>query len=147
MSQSSSKSNNSFSFMSFIWRLIASLILVFISFNPSGYSYFHWAKDAFMGEGAQAIHYFSGAVLLTCWAIFIKSAIDSLGVLGSIFSSAIIGTGTWVLIDMGMINANSTSSITWLILVALGILLAAGLSWAHLKRRLTGQVEIDDIDD
>ena len=147
MSKSSSaKSNNSFGFMGFLWRLIASLALVLISFNPSGYSYFHWFTEAFSGEGAHAIHYFAGAILLTGWAVFVKSTIDSLGSIGTILSVAIIGTGIWLLIDLGMIDAGSTSAITWLLLIALAILLAAGLSWAHLKRRITGQVEVDDVE-
>ena len=132
--------------MGFFWRLIASLALVLISFNPSGHSYFHWISEAISGTGAHAVHYFAGAILLAFWAIFIKSTIDSLGSMGTILSTAIIGTGIWVLIDWGMIDANSTSAITWLILIALSLLLAAGLSWAHLKRRLTGQVEVDDLD-
>ncbi len=143
---SSSKSNNSFGFLDFLWRLIASLVLVLISFNPSGYSYFHWFTGAFSGAGTHAAHYFAGAVLLTCWAIFVKSTIDSLGSLGTILSSAIIGTGIWLLIDMGVIHADSTSAVAWLLLIALAILLAAGLSWAHLKRRITGQVEVDNVD-
>ena len=142
----SSKSNNSFGFMSFLLRLIASLVLVFVSFNPSGYSYFHWFSEAFSGAGTHAIHYFAGAILLASWTIFIKSTIDSLGSMGTILSSAIIGTGIWLLIDLGVITIDSTSTITWLLLIALAILLAAGLSWAHLKRRITGQVEVDDVD-
>ncbi len=132
--------------MGFLWRLIASLALVLISFNPSGYSYFHWFSEAFSGEGAHAIHYFAGAILLASWAVFIKSTIDSLGAMGTILSAAIIGTGIWLLIDLGIIDVDSTSTITWLLLVALAILLAAGLSWAHLKRRITGQVEVDDVE-
>jgi len=64
--------------------------------------------------------------------------------MGTILSVAIIGTGIWLLIDLGIIAVDSTSTITWLLLIALAILLAAGLSWAHLKRRITGQVEVDD---
>ena len=147
MAQSSpSKSNNTFGFLSFFWRLLASLALVFITFNPSGNSYFHWVSDAFSAGDIQAVHYFAGAILLACWAIFVKSTIDSLGSMGTILSMAIIGTGIWLLIDMGVINADSTSAITWLLLIALAILLAAGLSWAHLKRRITGQVEVDDVE-
>ena len=143
---SSSKSNNSFGFMSFLWRLIASLALVLVSFNPSGHSYFHWFTEAFSGEGAHAIHYFAGAILLAGWFIFVKSTVDSLGLVGTILSVAIIGTGIWLLIDLGIIDLDSSSSITWLLLIALAILLAAGLSWAHLKRRITGQVEVDDVE-
>jgi hypothetical protein len=33
---------------------------------------------------------------------------------------------------------------TWVILVILSVMLAIGLSWSHVWRRLTGQFEVDD---
>jgi hypothetical protein len=36
--------------------------------------------------------------------------------------------------------------LTWVILLCLALLLAVGLSWSHVWRRLTGQYEVDDND-
>ena len=35
-----------FNFASFLGRLVAALILVFATYNPSGYSYFHWVEQS-----------------------------------------------------------------------------------------------------
>jgi hypothetical protein len=34
----------------------------------------------------------------------------------------------------------------WIAIVCVALLLALGLSWSHLWRRLTGQVDTDDFD-
>ena len=40
-----------FNSQSFFVRFLFALLLVFVSYNPSGYSYYHWAQDAFFGQG------------------------------------------------------------------------------------------------
>lgn len=131
----------------FLWRWIAALVLVLITFNPSGYSYVHWLKEAFTTDGADAIHYFIGVVLLIGWSVFVIATANSLGIIGTVLGVALIGTGFWLLADFGIIDADSTTAITWLALIALATLLAIGVSWSHMRRRLTGQVDVDDIGD
>ena len=137
----------SFGVSDFLWRWIAALVLVLITFNPSGYSYFHWVKEAFTADGAGAIHYFLGVVLLIGWTVFVIATSKSLGAIGTIMGVALIGTGFWLLADYGIIDADSTTAITWLALIALATLLAVGVSWSHMRRRLTGQMDVDDIGD
>jgi len=96
---------------------------------------------------AHGCHYFVGVLLLSGWAIFVIATSRSLGTLGTVLSAAVIGTGIWLLADIGMVRAGSATAITWLALVALAILLAIGLSWAHIWRRLSGQIEVDEVND
>jgi len=148
MSDSSSgKAHKSFGLTDFLWRLIAAIALVLITFNPSGFSYFHWFKTAFSGEGAGALHYFLGVILLVGWAIFVIATIRSLGTLGTVLSVAVIGTGIWLLADIGIVQTGSATAVTWLVLITVAILLAVGLSWAHIWRRLSGQIEVDEVHD
>jgi len=143
----SGKPHKSFGAVDFLFRLIAALILVFATYNPSGYSYFHWIKAVIGADGTGAIHYFVGVLLLVGWTIYLVATLRSLGTLGSILSLALVGTGIWVLADIGIIHADSANTIAWLSLIALAILLAIGLSWAHIWRRLSGQLEVDDSED
>jgi hypothetical protein len=138
------KPHRSFGFIDFLWRWAAALVLVFASYNPSGRSYFHWAKAALGGAGPEPVHYFVGVVLVAGWTIFIIATERSLGALGSIIGAALIGTGIWLLVDIGLLRAESMSTITWLALFALATLLAIGLSWSHIWRRLSGQLEVDE---
>jgi Family of unknown function (DUF6524) len=53
----------------------------------------------------------------------------------------------WWLIDLGWLSATSFTSMEWVTLLALSLLLAIGVSWSHLRRRLTGQYDVEDVDD
>ena len=132
--------------MSFLWRLLASLVLVFATYNPSGFSYFHWVSAAFTESRMGAVHFFVGVILLIGWTIFCVSTSRSLGTLGTFLGAALIGTGIWVLAQFGLIRADSANAVVWLSLAALAILLAIGLSWSHIWRRLSGQLEVDEVD-
>ena len=141
--KATNKPHRSFGFIDFLWRWALALVLVFATYNPSGKSYFHWVKAAFSGEGLSSLHYFIGVLLLAGWTIFIIATERSLGALGSVIGAALLGTGIWLLVDVGVLRPDSTSSIAWLALFALGTLLAIGMSWSHIWRRLSGQLEVD----
>ena len=141
------KPHASFGVLDFVWRLLAALVLVMATYNPAGHSYVHWVEKAFAGEGLTAAHYFVGVLLLVGWAIFLVATRRSLGTLGTILGAALIGTGVWLLSQIGLVHADSARSITWLALVSLAILLSIGLSWSHIWRRLSGQLEVDDSHD
>jgi hypothetical protein len=48
-----------------------------------------------------------------------------------------------MLTDYGILDADRPSLLSWIILVAIGIILGIGLSWSLLRARATGQVEVD----
>lgn len=143
-----SKPHRSFGVLDFAWRWALAIVLVFATFNPSGHSYYHWIAEAFSAEGSGlgALHYFLGVVLITGWTIYLVATQGSLGTAGIVILAALIGTGIWLLVDVGIINADSTRAITWLALVALATLLAVGMSWSHIWRRLSGQIDVDEVD-
>lgn len=141
------KPHRSFGLADFAWRWGAALVLVFATFNPTGHSFYHWAAGALGGEGLGAEHYFVGVLLLAGWAVFIAATQRSLGTPGIVILAALIGTGIWLLVDVGVIHADSTRAITWVSLAALATLLAVGMSWSHIWRRLSGQIDVDETDD
>jgi len=147
MSKSSSKLRSTFGFMDFVWRLLASTVLVIATYNPSGLSYVHWVARAFSSQGLGAVHVFFGALLLIGWIIFGVATRNSLGTRGTILGAALIGTGVWLLARLGLVRADSMSAIAWLALISLAMLLAIGLSWSHIWRRLSGKLEVDDNND
>ena len=120
MSDSSSfKPHKTFGPLEFLWRLIAAIVLVFATFNPSGYSYVHWFQQALAGEGLSALHFFLGVVLLVGWTIFVVATHRSLGSLGTFLGAALIGTAIWLLADVGIVQVDSAAGVTWLALIAL----------------------------
>ena len=100
------KPHRSFGLSDFLWRWAAALLLVFATYNPSGRSYVHWVRSAFSGDGLEALHYFVGVVLVAGWATFIIATQRSLGALGTFIGAALLGTGIWLLVDLGSCTRN-----------------------------------------
>ena len=136
-----------FNLLSFIIRFISAIIIVLLTFNPSGYSYYHWLNESLAGSGFAAEHAFSGVVLIIGWIVLMRSTMRSLGAIGLVLASLLIGTFVWLISDYGFLDADSETSIIWISLVCLATLLAIGMSWSHVRRRLSGQYDTDDISD
>ena len=130
-----------FTALSFVWRFAASLALVLATYNPSGYSFFHWVRGS---EGLGPEHLVVGIVVIIGWVILIAATKRSLDTLGMLLGIVLLAGLVWLLIDLGALSLDSVSSITWVVLVCIALLLAVGLCWSHIWRRLTGQFEVDD---
>jgi hypothetical protein len=127
----------------FLLRFAAGLVLVFSTYNPEGYSYFHWVKHNF--PSVTAFEAFVGVALIVGWAIYIRAALRSLGAVGLVLATAFFGTLLWLVVDMGLIAADNIRVITYLILTLLALVISTGLSWSHVRRRLSGQMDTDDV--
>lgn len=131
----------------FLWRFAATLGLVLATYNPSGKSYVHWVRSAISAEPASTLgpeHFVVGILVVIGWVILLAATQRSLGPLGLILGGALFGGIVWLLVDIGWISVDSTAELTWIILIVLSAVLAIGLSWSHIWRRLTGQFEVDE---
>jgi len=50
-------------------------------------------------------------------------------------------------VDWGLVPADSVRAITYITLIIICGILATGISWSHIRRRMTGQIDVDDIED
>lgn len=128
-------------------RILAPLAIVLITYNPSGYSFYTWFTDAMAAGELGGIHFLALVVLLICWSILVVATWKSLDIYGVVLVCALLGAVIWVLIDWGLLNADSTNAIAWIVLVCGALILAVGLSWALIWRRITGQYAVDEIED
>jgi len=128
----------------FLLRLLAAFILVFASYNPSGYSYYHWVREQFSSPtpGLALV----GILLLIGWTIFLRATVRSLGMFGLLLAAAFMGVVLWMLIDWGLFRADSLKAVSYIILVVLCGILAIGVSWSHIRRRITGQIDVDEVE-
>ena len=133
-----------FNAASFAWRLLAALVLVYFTFNPSGWSFFHWVTNDIQNHFVAKL--FVGIVLLIGWVVFVRATASSLGAIGFLLAAAFFGTLIWLLIDWEILPAGSTDAVIWLAEFALAGILATGMSWSHVRRRLSGQVDTDEIE-
>lgn len=135
-----------FGWLSFLLRFVAALLLVLLTYNPSEFSLYSWMSTAFSGDSLGAIHFFICALFLIGWTIFLVATYNSLGPVGVVLGAIFFATLIWMLVDFGILAASSLSAVTWIALVCLAALLAIGLSWSHVWRRMTGQLVVDDIE-
>ncbi len=133
-----------FSVANFLTRWAVALILVFATFNPGEYSYYGWVTGP--DTGNLPLQAFAGVVLLICYVIFMRATWRSIGLIGLALAAAFFGTIVWVMIDLGLLDTNRPTIMTYVILVILATILAIGISWSHIRRRMTGQADIDDVD-
>jgi hypothetical protein len=122
-------------------RLVGAVAVVLLTYNPTGYSFYHWAMRDF--ASISAVKAFAGALLLVGWVICIRTAFVSLGALGLLLSVLVLGTLVWLLRDYGILNPDNPSLLSWVTLIIIGIIFGIGLSWSLLRARVTGQVEVD----
>ncbi len=137
----------------FALRFAAGLILVFATYNPGGFSYFHWIMSGFgdadpAGNGLTsgvALKAFAGAILVVGWAIYIRAALRSLGPIGLTLATVFFGTLLWLVFEVSGLSADNIRAITYLAEILLALVLSTGLSWSHVRRRLSGQMDTDDV--
>ena len=99
---------NNFTFVSFLLRLLFALALVFLTYNPSGFSWVGWLRsDAPLVYKAAA-----GVVLLIGWVIFLRATWNSLGAFGTLLAATVFGV----------------------------------MIWSHIRRRISGQYDTDEIE-
>jgi len=134
----------SISFSGVIIRFVVALALVMLSWNPSELSYYHWAT-ANLPENAPFI-VFSGLVLLIAWLVFLRATTRSLGTVGMLLAMAVAASLLWLIIDFGWIDPADGTALAWVVLVLLSAILTAGMSWSHLRRRMAGQADVDDVE-
>lgn len=135
---------SSFGFGGFLTRWIFAQILVLATFNPTDYSYFRWARDAFETELPLVI--FLGLLLLIGYIIFLRATLRSIGVIGITLIVALAGSLMWMLIDRGLLSLENVDLLTWVGLIGVGLILGLGMSWSHVRRMLSGQLDVDDVD-
>ena len=136
---------NQFSWASFGFRFLFAFIIVFATYNPEGYSFYHWGIKGFLPiEPTRVV---VGLVLLIGWVIYIRATIRSLGGVGLILTAGLCAAVLWMLVDWGWIPQNSIRVISYAALVIITIILSVGMSWSHVRRRISGQYDMDDVEE
>jgi hypothetical protein len=125
-------------------RFMIAFGLVCLTWNPTRHNYILWALNNWQEMTPFVL--FSGLVLTVTWVVFVRAGARSLGFIGSVLSIALAGSILWMVIDFGLIDPANTTTLTWVLLTLFAAILTAGMSWSHLRRRWSGQVDIDDVD-
>jgi hypothetical protein len=120
-------------------RITLAIVLVLATYNPSGYSLYHWlAVEPFAVGPGQVLAF---VILLIGWVACLRTALVSLGWFGMGLGVAVFAAVVWLLIDYGMLSLDGTG-VVWLSLVIVGIILGVGLTWSLVRARVTGHIEV-----
>ena len=128
------------SFSGALVRIVLALVLVFTTFNPTGYSLFHWITAAPVAVTPGKV--LALIALAIGWLICLRTAFIAMGRLGLALGVALFGVRVWFLVDHELVSL-SGSGIVWVGLTVVGLLLGLGLSWSLLRARATGQIEVN----
>lgn len=132
-------------------RFAAALLLVYATWNPTGTSFAHWALLPIFGRGggeaaAQApLKFLVGVILVAGWVLYLQATRRSLGAAGALLVVAICGGVVWLLASWNVFSMHG-QTIAHIVLVILALVLAIGMSWSHLSRRMTGQLDTDSVE-
>ena len=132
-------------FTGFLLRAAFALALVLLTYNPSGYSYVHLLQAGF--PAVTPLEAVLGVLLLIGWFVFLRATLSSIGPLGLVRALALFAAVIWLFVSWGWVKLSNTGAIVWISLVVLSLILAVGMSWAHLYRRWSGQATVEDTDD
>ena len=130
---------------SFLGRWIFALALVLGTYNPTDWSYINWAMAESTTFGPVVV--MLGIVLLIGWIMFLRATFMSIGWLGVVLGLALFGSMIWLFVDQGWLSLDSQGKLVWVALVMVSLILAVGMSWSHVRRRLSGQFDVDERDD
>ena len=128
----------------FLLRLILALIVVFATYNPEGTSYYHWVYEDL--ANFTALKAFIGVILLIGWIILLRATFGSLGFIGVLLAIAFFGLAIWLIIDVMGLSTDNQRVITYIIGIMIACVLSIGVSWSHVRHRLTGQIDTDTVD-
>lgn len=126
-------------------RWFFAVILVFGTYNPTQYCYSAWVFGS--NFELTPIAALTGVTLLIGWIIYLRATVLSLGLLGVALFAAFFACLVWVLVDAQLLSLDNSGAMTWVTLLILTLVLALGMSWSLIRRRLTGQVSVDDVED
>ncbi len=129
----------------FLLRFLFALLLVMLTYNPSEYSYFHWLRNNF--SNFSPLLGLAGISLIIGWVIYLRATLRSLGLIGLTLAVLFFAAILWLLIDWGWLGLDNVTVMNWVILVLISAVLAVGISWSHIRRKISGQVDADDVDE
>jgi len=128
----------------FSLRCLVALVLVLLTYNPTEtLSYYHWAQT---GEFLTPEKVLAGLILLVGYIVLFRATMRSIGVAGAVLIAAVLAALIWLLVRWGVLTMDATV-LEWVVLIAIGLVLGIGVSWSLVRRRITGQVDVDDIEE
>ncbi len=128
-----------FNALSFVVRWLLSMLIVFATYNPTGFSYYHWIFGDVPGDWAAKT--LIGCFLLIIYGVFGMCTWRSMGPYGIATATLSLTVLVWMIQDYGLINLNQTHTVSAVTCSLIATVMAFGVTVSHIKTRLYGQTE------
>ena len=129
--------------MGFVLRWLFAFVLLAATYNPTQWNFLRWSMANYQTQLSVTV--LAALVLLVGYIIYLRATLRSIGGLGMFLVLAVVAALLWVGYDMGWLSFPTAN--TWIGLTAMSLVLGVGLSWSHVRRRLSGQADMDDVDE
>lgn len=130
--------------MGFLIRWAFAFLLLAATYNPTQWNFVRWAMGNY--QNMLSVTILVGLILAIGYIIFLRATLRSIGMFGMLLVLAVAGTLLWVLFDQGFIDLTNPTINTWLGIIVMSLVLAIGLSWSIVRRKISGQADVDDVD-
>ncbi len=124
----------------FAIRWLWCALLVFATFNPTGYSYYHWVMEP--NAGAASLKVLVGVILLTGDIALLRMMMVSVGYQGTGAIFSVIAVVLFSAVELGIIERTGVLWNAYWLLFILVTVLAVGLNWSHVQLRITGERDV-----
>lgn len=131
--------------MGIFLRWAFAFVLLAVTFNPTQWNYVRWVRANWEEQTPLAV--LLGLILMIGYIIYLRATLRSIGGFGMALVAAVVGALFWVLHDFGILRLDNRDMNTWLGLFVLSLVLGIGLSWSIVRRKLSGQADVDDVDE
>jgi 4-amino-4-deoxy-L-arabinose transferase-like glycosyltransferase len=131
-----------FTAISVLLRWFVALFGVFATYNPSGYSYFHWVQQ---GHGQVALRVFAGVALVIFYVVHLRATLRSLGPIGIGLATALFGSIAWLLTQWHVVDLARPDDQSVVSLAITASVLGVGMSWSAIRYRISGQYDSEDV--
>lgn len=127
------------------FRWLFAFGLLALTYNPTDWNYVRWSLANY--EAHLSVAVLMGLLLTIGYIIYLRATVRSIGGFGMFLVLAVVAALLWVLYDLGLLALDNATVNVWLGIFALSVVLGIGLSWSHVRRALSGQTDIDDVDE
>lgn len=131
-----------FGLLNILIRWVLGLLLVLGTYNPYAMSYYQWVAES---DGLVSLKVLTGIVLTALHIVAVLASVRSLGPIGIGLSTALFAAAAWVMADNQLLYLEDPRVFTLTLLVILSTVYGIGMSWSHVRIRLSGQVDSTDV--
>jgi hypothetical protein len=136
---------SSFTTTGFAVRWVVALVLVMATFNPTDWSLVGWVQTTGFNQDLP-LKALLAVVLLIGFVIYFWATMRSIGKFGIGLLVLLFVVCGWVVITYAGSDWVTADIMIWIGLIVVATIMAVGMSWSHIWRKMTGQIDVDEAD-